>query len=312
MSDYIEQKKGINLYEKKILDTISVGCGTSYQSKDFGETNVIKANDVVKYCTDNINIDNAGGLAERMMKRIVGQELRKQANLDSIVHMAIGLISDNESVNSKKVGQDWATRFVNYAEQVSEEEMQAAWAKVLSQEVSKPGSFSLRTLDVLRNMSKEEAETFMKLSHFVLRNNNESFLPNIRGARDFLERFDVTYDDLLKMEEVGLINASPDLVGTFESNDNNVALLHSDVALVFTFENVKPIVSIGMFVLTKAGRELLRIIETKRNDDYYRQLVEVIHVNAKDVGLCKLVGQNENGDDIYDDESFVSIKKNDG
>lgn len=310
MSSYIEYQTGVNLYKEKILETISVGCGTSYQTKDNGILTFTKTNDLIKYCANYIDIDNSEGTFERAVKRLFGQELKKQENLDAIVQMSLNIISNNENVSNNKVESDWATRFVNYAEQVSGEEMRAAWAKVLSQEVSKPGSFSLRTLDILRNMSKEEAETFMKLSQFVLRNRNESFLPNIRGAQDFLERFDVTYDDLLKMEEVGLINAASDLVGTLESNDNIVALVHADVALVFTFENVKPIVSIGMFVLTKAGRELLRIIETQRNDDYYRQLVEVIHVNAKDVGLCKLVGQNEKGDDIYDDDTFVSIKNN--
>lgn len=309
MSKYIEQKQGISLYEKKILDTISVGCGTSYQAKDLGHTSVVKANDVVKYCTDNINIDNAGGLAERMMKRIVGQELQKQENLDRIVQTAIDLISDNESVNSMKVRHDWATRFVNYAEQVSEKEMQAAWAKVLSQEVSKPGAFSLRTLDVLRNMSKEEAELFLKICQFILRNGNVAFLPNIKGATDLLECFDISYDDILKMEEVGLVNSAPDLVGTFTTKNNKVALVYSDVAIVYLFENPEANVSIGMFVLTKAGRELSQIIETKRDDRYIKQLAERMHVNAKNIGICKLSGQNENGEYLYDDDSFVSILK---
>lgn len=307
MNSYIENQIGINLYEEKILETISVGCGTSYKIRGKGDFSSAKTNDLVQYCANCIDIDKSENIIERTMKRLIGQEIKKQENLDAIVQMSIDLISNNEIVTNKNVESDWAMRFVNHAEQVSGEEMRAAWAKVLSQEVSKPGSFSLRTLDILRNMSKEEAKTFMKISQFVLRNGKECFLPNIIGAQDFLDRFDVTYDDLLKMEEVGLINAAPDLVGTFESNDNNVVIVHSDVALVFKFENVKPIVSIDMFILTKAGRELLQIIGTQRNDDYYRQLVEVIHVNAKDVGLCNLVGQNENGDDIYDDESFVSL-----
>ena len=48
MNSYIENQIGINLYEEKILETISVGCGTSYKIRGKGDFSSAKTNDLVQ------------------------------------------------------------------------------------------------------------------------------------------------------------------------------------------------------------------------------------------------------------------------
>jgi len=60
--------------------------------------------------------------------------------------------------NDKKFSWDWFVRFFEDAGNISDEKMQEIWAKVLAGEIKQPGSFSLRTLEVLRNLSSDEAE----------------------------------------------------------------------------------------------------------------------------------------------------------
>lgn len=46
--------------------------------------------------------------------------------------------------------------------------MRQLWARVLAGEIEHPGSFSLRTVEVLRNMSQAEALAFKNASSLVL------------------------------------------------------------------------------------------------------------------------------------------------
>ena len=66
-------------------------------------------------------------------------------------------------------------------EDVTDEEMQLLWSRVLAGETKRPKSFSLRTLDILRNLSKEEAEKFQNLCKYSLHAKDTSFIPTIKS-----------------------------------------------------------------------------------------------------------------------------------
>ena len=68
-------------------------------------------------------------------------EYRKKENRDSIILQAAQELKD-KTVDDTKVDIDWVNQFFAYAENVSNEEMQSIWAKVLAGEVQKPNSFS--------------------------------------------------------------------------------------------------------------------------------------------------------------------------
>jgi hypothetical protein len=65
------------------------------------------------------------------------------------------------------VDPDWVARFFGSAQDVSNEDMQKLWARILAGEVVKPGTFSLRTLEVLKNLSQREAERFQEAASMV-------------------------------------------------------------------------------------------------------------------------------------------------
>lgn len=65
-----------------------------------------------------------------------------------------------EDVSEDPVDDDWAARFFTSAQDVSDPELQLRWSKILARETATPGATSLRTLEVLKNLSASEARLF--------------------------------------------------------------------------------------------------------------------------------------------------------
>lgn len=97
-------------------------------------------------------------LEERAAARKRFNELRRQSNLESVLKGAFGHIKDD--ISQDPVDPDWLQVVVKYAEEANSEQMQDLWSRVLAGETEIPGSFSLRALDILKRMSKKDAEIF--------------------------------------------------------------------------------------------------------------------------------------------------------
>ena len=105
---------------------------------------------------------------DRSEERVLRREVKRQEHLESIVgHAAQSLTDDvaqgtNESVSDQPVDEDWVAEFFNLCQDIGDEQMQSLWARLLAGEVTKPGSFSLRTLALVRTMGKRDAELFTR------------------------------------------------------------------------------------------------------------------------------------------------------
>jgi hypothetical protein len=92
---------------------------------------------------------------------------------------------------------------MNDASLEEDEDLQMLWAKILSGESENPNSFSLKTLEILKVMNKNDAEIFLNLTRFLIIESNEVvFLLN---NEKLLEQYKIKYSDLMKLEEYGLI-----------------------------------------------------------------------------------------------------------
>ncbi|MDZ7795557.1 MAG: DUF2806 domain-containing protein [Candidatus Marinimicrobia bacterium] len=77
--------------------------------------------------------------------------------------------------------------------------------KLLAGEIKQPKSFSLRTLECLKTLSKDEALIFNKFSEYALKTYNDCFIFNPDNGK-FLEQFGITFSDILLMQEAGHSN----------------------------------------------------------------------------------------------------------
>ena len=69
-------------------------------------------------------------IAETVRQRIQFQEEKRHRNIGSVVGQTAEQLGDNE-VPDQEPDHDWTARFFNYIQDVSSEEMQLLWAKVL-------------------------------------------------------------------------------------------------------------------------------------------------------------------------------------
>ncbi len=72
----------------------------------------------------------ADELAQRAGKRLLIKEIRRQNNIEKVILLTTGEL--DAVVADKPVGTDWATRYFDIVQDVTEEEVQKLWAKILA------------------------------------------------------------------------------------------------------------------------------------------------------------------------------------
>ena len=97
--------------------------------------------------------------SEDITQRIEYQEQKRLSNVSSVVRDAANELGDKE-VPDHEPDHDWTARFFDCVQDVTSEDMQKIWSRILAGEVESLGRTSLRTLDTLRNMTELDAETF--------------------------------------------------------------------------------------------------------------------------------------------------------
>ena len=197
---------------------------------------------------------------------------------------------------------------------VSSEEMQNLWARVLAGEVKQPGSFALRTLETLHNMTKSEAEVFNEICHHVLITDGKMIIFNDNAM---MKTRGILYGYIIQMEECGLMN-SDNQVAVTSTIDNSLRMIaRNDSMILFGRTKTDTITEIEMpaYILTIAGSELARIIGVstpdeelmsvareiqKRNPQVYVSAHKINSIEAGgEINYCmtdQITGRNISGD----------------
>lgn len=209
-------------------------------------------------------------LDRRVISRMAYQEARRQENLERITQYAAEDFDGNEEMGPDRPDSDWTARFFRIAEDISTDEMQALWGKVLAGEVKRPGSYSLRTLDVLKNISQKEAETFVRVARIAFFSGGKAFVPNPDHEKYLKEYFDITFLDLLLLREIGLL-APSDL-------EFSLSPVEEDAQTVFACGNTCVLIDrpagtpkqpIKAVVFTEIGMQLLQLVDRTPADPQY-------------------------------------------
>ena len=193
-------------------------------------------------------------LAVRIMQ--TEQDAKRRANVVTIVAEAADQLPPE--VSDEPLDSDWIARFFSHAQDVSMEEMQKLWGKVLAGEVQMPGRFSLRTLDVLRNLTTSEAKQFTDIASFIEEPDNCILFG--RASRRHLP-------DLHRLVDAGLLRAShlwragaADRVLRYPEHHLRI---HSQRGGLMDAHDV-----------SSAGLELLLVVEKRPNAEFLGYLAE--------------------------------------
>ena len=250
-------------------------------------------------------------LCARAEQRMLTDAVRQEANIEKVLRVAAGELHAAEKVSDEPVDEDWITRLFGIVKDVSNEEMQYVWGKILAGEIAAPKSFSLKTLDILRNISAAEAQVFQKLIPLVVRQGGDCFL---LSDSELLQKHDVAFSDVLLLDECGLVNSSGMLTLNTQVTKHEPGFFLTDEWLVMVRGNQdgETEVSVGVYALTKAGRELYAVLAQATDEDYVKAFAQcAFEENGKNVTVSVHKLLSEQGDQLTYDETPVATYTDD-
>ena len=164
-------------------------------------------------------------------------------------------------------------RFLNIAEEISDEEMQDIWGRVLAGEIKKPKSYSLRTLEVLRNISKEEAKLIIKVSNYI--NGNDY----VCAEEDCLNIIDQA-----TLGEIGVL-CSDLIFRTYTIPENGVlSYALNKYIKINIYASPHKEINITAKKLTQAGKEIMNLVE----EHNYNVFLDFLSKKLKSKGATRV------------------------
>lgn len=190
-------------------------------------------------------------------------------------YLKVAKLADKKAKRERKRGEkvlydfDWFLRFFESASNVSNEDMQKLWATILAGEVTNPGSFSLRTLDTVYNMSQNEAMIFLEATKIII---DDSFFFSAMGdvGQEINEQYGYNNDVLRLFEEIGLVNGLRMESALELSPGESSGFTNGKHLLLFTPKGEESIsLRYTCYNLTLVGRQLYSVVHEDIEDYSY-------------------------------------------
>lgn len=281
----------MKIISSAVKDNFEITGGIEYKEQSITISSP-KANDL-----DKSSILIPPSLEERTEKRIEYQEAKKQLNIESVTAYAAEELKKEKEVTNEPVDEDWTTRFFNIAEDISNEEMQALWGRILAGEIKKPRTYSLRTLDVLKNLSKKEAEVFLKFARVHIQSSGVSFILNFKNEELLENKYNLNFNDRLLLEELGFLTAN-DLqfkIGKSSDAPADIYFKLGNILVSLKKPANQPEQQLQVLVFTKIGQELLKLVSETPDIDYIQLLASKLRQEGCKIKFAYILSESDDG-----------------
>jgi uncharacterized repeat protein (TIGR03899 family) len=208
---------------------------------------------------------------------------RKLRNLELILGRALDFCLDDGK--EEDLDPDWFFSFVKMAEEIYSPAMQELWGKIFAVETARPGSFSLKTLVTLKQLTQKDAQIFRHAVNLTSRRKGEStpklligyyqksslwsFFSSHKEHRLNLAEFGLGYPDILSLMDLGLIHHSEIESGELP-NEVSVEWRCAGQSLNLTAKRTGT--TLVYYKFTSTGAELCKLVTRKRQDSYVKSL----------------------------------------
>lgn len=262
-----------------LVDKVSdagVGIARPYQigrvAKAEAEAGIIRAEsdaEVAKIRAESeIEVE---GIRLRAARRFIEEETRKQANIESIIYAAEPF--GNSDAAPQDMENDWVTNFFEKCRNVSDEEMQQVWVRILAGEANKPGSFSRKTVNVMADLDKADAEMFRNLCRFAWTYWGDVLVTPIvfDFQHEFYSQQGVRFEDCTHLETLGLVNMEG--FADLSLMTKQITVSYDKRTIMLSSNDDK--ISMGHVKFTRVGLELYRICEVEPVDGFFEYVCDV-------------------------------------
>ncbi len=222
-------------------------------------------------------------LAERSQRRLQMKQEHQQHNLERVMLLALDYCTDQ--VTAQEIDPDWFSHYCELVQNISTHSMQKLWAKILAGEISQPGSFSLKTLNLLKQMSYKDALALQQAAALSCRQKLQepahiyfgylqqgSFWRWLTGkSRGMLNlsQFGLTYPQILNLADLGLLHQSEIESGQLSKNQQLQWFYHQQLLQGRAKHHG---VVLQYYKFTTIGAELMPLLTSQANPAYWHAL----------------------------------------
>jgi hypothetical protein len=258
---------------EKLIDSISNAIGVLYEPKRIIKK--AKAKSTAQIIQDYTNTYSPE-IIERLNQRLLTTEVKRQVNIESVIDKSLQYLPE-DSNSELKPDNDWFSFFFENVQDCSREDIQDIWARLLANEVDKPGSISRRTINTIKLISSEEAKLFNKFCKciweikdhedytvhaMILDSNNKGEyseegwgFSGLEGHK--LETLSLIFDDefqIIKNKELKLKYFETEIIIKSTKKDEWLSIL----------------------ALTDIGKELFNVLKFEPNYEYFNHIQEYL------------------------------------
>ena len=210
-------------------------------------------------------------LNRRAANRWMNEEAQRQSNMEDVAGLAMPMVS--EDARPDDMDNDWIVNFFDKSRLVSDKEMQALWARILAGEANAPGSYSKRTVNILSDFDKYDAELFRSLCGFVWSFGEEP-QPMVFNFRDSIYKDNgLRYSDFQHLETIGLIRFNISSYIFYFDQDEDPVISYYGRSLVFDAPSTSPEFNYGQVMLTRSGAELVAVCRGEEVSGFYEYAI---------------------------------------
>lgn len=226
------------------------------------------------------------------------QVFKHYRNQEKIVEFALGNIEESSKID--KVDDDWLSYFFDNAKNVSKENIQVVWGKLLANELTNYGSVSKSLIHILATISNEDAEAFNKLCRYSCEIDGKEHVLIFDGYEDLYTKDGLDFSQLSELARLGLIqyNSISGFVSMMDKNSNKTFEIKLfDKLFSINSKDIREkkykVLEVGNVLLTKDGDSLLKAINPipseemlelipqyyRKSDSYEVKEIDIITIN---------------------------------
>lgn len=252
------------------IDKISHAVGVVYTNSNYKikKESLKKVSELILQRTD---LDEFTKLA---MISNLEQNIKYYNNQRNIIQKAI--LNVDEDVDAHNVDDDWLLYFFDKAKNVSSEEMQNVWAKMLSEEFNKPQSIPKSLLHTISIIDARSAMSFNKICQFNIEINGDKNLLYSSTMEPYLDEINITFNDLSELEKYGLIARSSfefiikQTEAFFSLDNGNIYKIsckkpQDKNGKIKSLELYTDNIKVGQYMFTSDGKSLFNAINVKQS-----------------------------------------------
>jgi len=214
-------------------------------------------------------------IQERAELRTMSEQVRQQQNIEAVTVKAIPHLT--EDAQPDKVDDDWLSHLLDNCRNVTDEQMQSVWSRILASEVNKPGSFSKRTLDLVRSLEKHEAELFRQICNRSIVDEDGRLIPIIADYHHAtFAGSNLDFDSLSHLDSIGLIKYDAFSEYVENKRPETDVFRYGTKALHLRLSQRKLNewhLNVGHVLFTQMGSELARICATETVPGFVEHLI---------------------------------------